>query len=796
MRSGAIGRLDARTDQARSWSRRRPTECLALGLVLVVLGADLLVLSVRTSTLALGIAGVAVAVAGLTAINERVRIASDAHPLRWLFLGVVATAVGGFVVLRALEEDSPPAAVLGVLIAVVGLLPVSGWLRIQGESGRWWLAPAGLVLLGLGVWLATEHQLRWALGVGTVLGLTAYKVGVRRGSETRTGARIATWGGLALLVIGGTTVLFASTRKDILPGVAGAGLLVLGMMAMSVGWPKLGLKPFTGNWAIAFGLAVVAIGGFLAVVTINAPVPASMGIAALLAVVGGSFVWRGEALVVAVLIGASLVWLAVDRVDTGLDDPNPGAPQRILALGDSYISGEGAPDFFEGTNVKGPEENQCRRADTAFPYLVARDLGMGLDFYACSGAKAAQLHSVGQAPAESPDRVIGEKPQLDNLPADVSRVSAVLVSIGGNDAQFGDIGQGCVLPGTCDALRDVWLTNLDQIVTQISDAYEAIKRRLPSVPIVAIPYPLMLKDHSCSWSRLDDREHAFVSEFVVVLNDRVRVAAEKAGVHFFDGEMFAFNGAKICDGEGSKDTVMNFLTLNPVQGAFVERISPRNWIHGSLHPKPSGHERTAAVLTPWLRTLLAQIKAGTEPVNPPPKPAAEFTFRNVRGATPELVAEDDRLRAAPCPKPTGRVEPFASRVRLFDEASPFPVNARYEADVCFTGADGAWISSKPSAENPSARIANGQVYVQPVLPAGGGKTQLVVYQGFDMRWRLLSVDFCSRDRTCPTGVGDFQNEQLGRAARVAVPPILILILGGWLFALGTTRRTVEPTRPV
>jgi hypothetical protein len=664
---------------------------------------------------------------------------------------------------------------------------VSSWLRIQGEGGRWWLAPAGLAIIGAGVALFVARGWFGALAAGLVLGLTAFKVGVRRACETRTGARIVTWGGLVVTFAGVGTVLVASTGKEVVPGAVGAGLLVLGLMAMSAGWPPLGLRPFTGAWALAFGILVVFVGGVLTVATLNAPVLAGAGIAALVALVGGSFVWRGEALVAAVLVGMALVWLTVDRVDRVPVDPHPDAAQRILALGDSYISGEGAPSFFEGTNVRGPLENECRRAVTAYPYLVARDLGMGLDFYACSGAKADQLHERGQAPERSPDHIVGERPQLANLPADVSRIRVVVVSVGGNDAQFSDIGKGCVLPGSCDALRDVWMTSLDQITAEVAKAYDEIKRRLPNVPVVAMPYPLMLQDHSCSWSRLDGREHAFISEFVVVLNDRVRVAAEKAGVHFFSPGMFAFDGAKICDGDSSKDTVMNFLSANPVQGSFLERVNPKTWIHGSLHPKPTGHARTAEVLGPWLEALLDAVAANPRLANPAPNPAAQFHFRNLSGVTPVLVAEADRPRNVPCLGPGEAVEAFAGRVRLFDEASPLPLPALPTSPVCSQDAEGAWVASAPSAQNPLALVGDGVVYVQPVKPLRGS-TQQVVFRGLDNRWQVRFVDFCSRDPSCPTSAGDFQNEQIGRAAQVAVPPLLVLVLGGWLFAMGTTRR--------
>ncbi|HJV08121.1 MAG TPA: hypothetical protein VJ653_00500, partial [Acidimicrobiales bacterium] len=142
-----MARLNAQAEVARSWCRRQPKECLALALVLVALGAAFLTLASRTGSLWWGLAGVGVAVAGLTALNDRLRIECDRHPLVWLVLGLLVAGAGGVVIARAFEENAALAAALGVLVAIVGLLPVSSWLRIQGEGGRWWLAPAGLVLI-------------------------------------------------------------------------------------------------------------------------------------------------------------------------------------------------------------------------------------------------------------------------------------------------------------------------------------------------------------------------------------------------------------------------------------------------------------------------------------------------------------------------------------------------------------------------------------------------------------------------------------------------------------------------
>jgi hypothetical protein len=78
---------------------------------------------------------------------------------------------------------------------------------------------------------------------------------------------------------------------------------------------------------------------------------------------------------------------------SAVTDPQPGEP-FFVAFGDSYISGEGAERFFEGTNDT--RANQCRRAPTAYPVRLA-DAGGGaipdrLLFPACSGALAVDLY--------------------------------------------------------------------------------------------------------------------------------------------------------------------------------------------------------------------------------------------------------------------------------------------------------------------------------------------------------------------------------------------------------------------
>ena len=93
----------------------------------------------------------------------------------------------------------------------------------------------------------------------------------------------------------------------------------------------------------------------------------------------------------------------------------PGEGQRVLvALGDSYMSGEGADTYFEGTDVGGG--NQCRRAPTAWAVQAAQRYFDGLVFLACSGARTYNVRHDKLGVAETPEpRPQGGEPgtQLD-----------------------------------------------------------------------------------------------------------------------------------------------------------------------------------------------------------------------------------------------------------------------------------------------------------------------------------------------------------------------------------------------
>jgi len=680
-------------------------------------------------------------------------------------------------------REFPFLIVAGVLLIGAGLLGAGGVLLQAGEHRPELWVGGGIVGVALGLALALARPVAGVVLI--VAGLTAFRVGTRAiAQRSEASARLSAAAGLGGSFLGAVFVVGGVLRSSLVLIGVGLLLVVMGLIPLTAGW----LRPEGARippWAIGAAGAVVVLAGVLLWPT-ERPEWLPWVVALVLVVLGASFSLRLEGPAAVVVVGAVLVLVLTDRVDPAPPDPNPEAPERILAVGDSYTSGEGSSRFLAGTNVVGSLQNQCRRSSTAYPYVVATELGMGLDFFACSGATTVQVHQEGQMGPESPDDVPGEKAQLGNL-VDPSRVRLVLISIGGNDAGFGRIGLACGLPGHCDAFREHWLTKVARIGERLETTYRAIKAAVgPSVPVVAVPYPLLLTESGCGWSALERSEHDFLFEFITVMNDRVRRSAERAGVWFFEPGLFVFEGRKICEGNPD-DTHMNFLNLVPTEGEFFDQFNPKFWIHGTFHPKPTGHRAMATALIEWVSPLLAGIEAGASP-NPKPDPEAAFTIRQVSSV--ETVAVDPRQVPSGIGCPVRNLSAFGTLHPLLNAKTTVVLHAVPDSPICSTGPDGTW------TDDPSVVLTREgtTTEVQPTLPQQGARQLFVYRNAADRRWQQYILEFCNRKPGCPTDVGRWLADQLLATARAAALPVLMMLLGGWLGGVGVSQLTKRASR--
>ncbi len=206
-------------------------------------------------------------------------------------------------------------------------------------------------------------------------------------------------------------------------------------------------------------------------------------------------------------------------------DEGPGKPTAVVAMGDSFISGEGGrwlgnsrsgSPGHDGTDrafVDGSADpsavygqtvvNGCHRSDVADIASSGIEVDARINL-ACSGASTRNLWRA-QSGGE-PHK--GEPPQADQL-AEVARthhVEMVVVSVGGNDLGYSDIATSCgmgfvtnpikrdsnCLRGAADRLEDSLpgaMAGVAKVVDEIRSTMSAAGQQPDTYRIVLRSYP-------------------------------------------------------------------------------------------------------------------------------------------------------------------------------------------------------------------------------------------------------------------------------------------------------------------
>ncbi len=576
-----------------------------------------------------------------------------------LLMVVLGTAGLSVLLLASLGRDIPFAG-RAVAAAVIAGAAVA-WVRLDavsvGSSTGIWLRLAAmlcvtagglLALFGTGL-VATRAMLlaavvllyvgagdlitRWRRGTrlplldAALVAVTCAMLGVLGSLTFRPGADRAVWllvAAVGLAPLGLTLVseavlrwLGSASGRTLLVGVGGGALMLGG--------------PVTAGLLVTGTRQLVLVGAVLLLFITTIVVANSPG---------------DLALVVALL--AVLVALTNPPVDpTGAVEPTRAVP-TLLALGDSYMSGEGASTFYAGTDrpsTSSDEHNQCRRAPTSYAaeLVTGRDTRFEqLAFVACSGARARQVHSDTQYTGEPAD-VDGGTNQLKqaSLLEDKHRFepALVLLSIGGNDSGFSTIGVTCGGPGDCAEIEHYWLANLPAVGARVREAYEAVREQYKTAPVLVVPYPIPLpSDGDCRDIWLTQRERESVVVFARALNATLKEQAQEERFYFLDEMEDALDSREasagrperqslqLCDVDTPKAGV-NFIGVRSVGDALTRTaLNPRNWIHNSLHPNEAGHDRMGDVVREWLNAhpvLEAEAPAEEGTIGPPPPPGPD-----------------------------------------------------------------------------------------------------------------------------------------------------------------------------
>ncbi|MET8174268.1 NocE [Streptomyces clavifer] len=260
----------------------------------------------------------------------------------------------------------------------------------------------------------------------------------------------------------------------------------------------------------------------------------------------------------------------------------------VVALGDSYSSGEGASaaggvDYARETNYRDPSNpsarNSCHRSSKTWSRQAtipgrsasigsmddSRSAAMDYHMVACSGARTYNIATVPQN---------GELPQLSQGYLD-QNTTLVTMSIGGNDARFAYIIQKCIFggigwPELCQnqtfedndsRVDDEAYQGLDvgvaaerlakeRVRPAIVDALKKIKAKAPNAKIVLMGYPPLLERSGSCIPGIGTEEAPWLNGMAATLATEMQGAAndaKAAGVNvWYSNPAQNFAGKAVC----------------------------------------------------------------------------------------------------------------------------------------------------------------------------------------------------------------------------------------------------------
>lgn len=263
----------------------------------------------------------------------------------------------------------------------------------------------------------------------------------------------------------------------------------------------------------------------------------------------------------------------------------PQKPQ-LVALGDSFSSGEGNPDFLPGTATS---YDACHRSDKAYPVLLDKDSSANLNltaFVACSGATADDIaHGYGRD---------SEPNQLNSI---TSSTNVITVTAGGNDVGFPTFAYGCFTTG-CGTGTSVYNWTLDHINNDLPgnlhDLYTAIQAKIGNrqdVAVLVIDYPLVIKPVPfvpCNLT-LNEQDENGAYNIELALGGKIADAVgamHDARFHFVEAQSSdsPFEGHDMC----STSSHFNGLNQNQIYTA---------------HPNADGHQDYAQIVATYWEAI-------------------------------------------------------------------------------------------------------------------------------------------------------------------------------------------------
>ncbi len=558
-------------------------------------------------------------------------VVAQAHQQRvWVLVAFALYIVGATLWVRVQYVDAldgrayvPPAAVvrgvalLGAAVAVLGIL--LGVAKVDSPVSASWFVVGGILAVYVGAGYLVAGSRTQIAGAARATQPRRRTVG--RHAGVLLGLLVLAWAGMWML---------GRTPWQVAIGVMALGLVFVPLLLAKLSehaietWAQRPRADQWWWWALP-GLLVVVVSVWVGWATTWVFGVVVLAFAALIITIA-SFTLADIAVVLALIALAGLT-PAQDSRDRPASPPPDGSGDGLLiALGDSYMSGEGASVFVEGTDEGAG--NECRRASTAWPMLTGRLTFDAVVSFACSGADSYNVRHTAQHVASGSQQARAlaamqptPTPQFEDIGTQLDEYDdylasfdaatdfapdLVVLSIGGNDAGFASVGMTCLAPGSCndETPKALWVGgNLQRVQNRLRQVYADVDLTFPRTPVVVIPYIDPIGDDApCDDAALEPGDVEFLAGFLPALNVRIGTAAREFGFYYATDveQALADRQLQLCDALTQDRPGLNFIGLRSVGGLSEQRFNPAKWTHNSLHPNERGHTALHEAFQRWL----------------------------------------------------------------------------------------------------------------------------------------------------------------------------------------------------
>lgn len=312
--------------------------------------------------------------------------------------------------------------------------------------------------------------------------------------------------------------------------------------------------------------------------------------------------------------------------------PSATGAFQVVALGDSYASGQGAPDrplnWWRLWEPVGWADRRCNRSNhapaaQAVTMLAQQGASVGLESFACSGAS---IETGLLEPHMGPEPDPGAeplKPQLEALQlyAQSTQVDAVVIVAGGNDIYFQRIVIAC-MASLCELNRPL----VGQRLALLPGLLDAMAQELDEIPnldpasVLLVEYPNPARGADGSYcdrappgdalALIAENDARWAGDCVVPwLNRELCAAAGRHGFRYVEAVSPRFHEHGYCA------QPQNFIN------SIGESSLRQGHYRGGMHPNAAGHRQVGEQLAAVLSGMIAGQAAPT-PAPCPPIPAA------------------------------------------------------------------------------------------------------------------------------------------------------------------------------